>query len=76
MKNQTTITARIKNLDDKKALLTLPDGQELSLPIDKLPAGTAVGDEINLNLSKEKMDENLTNNQAKQILNQILKPDE
>lgn len=76
MKNQTTITAQVKNLDDKVALLTFADGQELSLPTNKLPIGTAVGDEINLNFSKEKIDINLTNNQAKQILNQILKPDE
>jgi len=76
MKNQTTVTARVKNLDDKVALLTFPDEQELSLPIDKLPTGTAVGDEINLNFSKEKIDDKLTNDQAKQILNQILKPDE
>lgn len=76
MKNQTTITVQIKSLGDKTALLTLPDGQELSLPIDKLPAGTAAGDKINLNLAKEKIDGDLTNNQAKQILNQILKPDE
>jgi len=76
MKNQTTITAHVKKLDGKIALLTFPDGQELSLAIDKLPTGAAVDDEINITLAKEKISENLTDNQAKQILNQILKPDE
>jgi len=66
-------TAIIDRLEEEKAVLKFSDGQTLNVPIDLLPEEAKEGNVLNILFGENSAVKEKKENQAKAILNEILK---
>lgn len=69
----TVMSAIIDRLEEKKAVLKFPDGQTLIVPIEYLPDGAGEGDAIKIKFGNDADTTDKRAQQAKDMLNEILK---
>ncbi len=72
---QNKITGKLEGIEDDKAVVRLSDGQTIHIPLTLLPQSVQVGDNVNLYISTENMEEKDRNQLAKDILNEVLNID-
>ena len=64
---------KLKSLDGDRAVLTLPDGQELKWPKAFLPENLKVGQELRLLVHDKETDEKERQEIARTLLNELIK---
>ena len=72
---QNKITGKLEGIEDDKAVVRFSDGQTIHIPLTLLPQSVQVGDNVNLYISTENMEEKDRNQLAKDILNEVLNID-
>lgn len=73
MNSMKDLSAVIDRLEEKKAVLKFPDGQTLIVPIEYLPGGAGEGNAVHIKFGNDAESTDKRTQQAKAILNEILK---
>ncbi len=73
MSNENIISATIKKLETDKVIITINNGNEITLPLNYIPADVGEGDVLHITISNP-LDNQKKSEQTKELLNEILKP--